>query len=488
MYPSRRKFLLDATTAVAGSWLLSSGRIFDRGYAASSGQGFVLSMHAGSWDGWASGLLQPNELERFPSGVFRSGVRIAAQNPFLNDHRAADGHIFHHYNQFLTDVSSNLLHVTCQPGSLDHNVARIIQKSGSSVLGAPHWALGAGQMLMDRSAGSLPFIVTDSMECMASGYAPDAVGVLASDVAGMRRAIGQPASLGANPPASGHAKLLEAIKGGFEAPGRASVLPDSVRATFESTIQTAYMGVPALDEADPRVVAARAAINVTELDASIRRRLGDNPETTAILADAGLKNAVVSKLQLAAILATTGVSPGMAMALPAEDRHAGGSQIQTARVSAVMWAGLTLFWSHIKAAGMQSKCLVIVTHEFSRTPWNRNFLPYTMTHNGKSLQVDFHGTDHHPVNGVYLLSGKFSRGGRLGGVQDGYAAGGGADFGTGPSSSIAAPTTLAAVGSALMAVFPDQFRHPGQRDSGRVVRSLWPGFADEQILQAIRDI
>jgi hypothetical protein len=253
-----------------------------------------------------------------------------------------------------------------------------------------------------------------------------------------------------------------------------------------STLEASFKGVPEIEPSAEAVKRAIAAINVDRIKARVFETMGgrNNPEAVAV-SQVGVINQLAEKLQLAGTLAATGFSPGMAITMPSEDRHDGGSQVMTARIAAAMWAGLTVFWDFIVSEELENKCLAITTHEFGRTPWNAKRPEYEMVHKGNRITVVSPGTDHHPINGVYLLSGKFQGGGRLGGILDGFIAVGAESFNQSPNGNIAAPRTLSVVGSALMAAFPNEFRHNGQPDDGRVVRSIWPDFQNDDIIPAI---
>jgi hypothetical protein len=483
---SRRDFFVDSASLVTGGCLVAAG-VNRAAFAAERAQGFVLYVHAGSWDGFAAGLLQPEKEGAFPLGVFERNTRVPAANPFLNEHVRHGAHIFHHYNKVLAGIADNLIHITCQAGSADHNVAGILQRSGAPNAGYPHWVLGAGQMLRP-STSIKPAFVVGRGQAMAAGAAPNVIGVAAGDLSSLQRALAQPASIGANPPSGSHRKLVQAMIESLASQGRASVLQDNIRSTIEATITTSYEGIPEIEPSNPLVMAAISAINEASIRATIQNFMGNNPETDIILADSNHIRSIANQFQLAGILAVTGVSPGMAMSGGGnEDRHFGGSQVATARVATVMWAGLVTFWNFIRSQNLQNRCLTIVTHEFTRTPWNRHMMEMEVVHNNVPKTIVSRGTDHMPINGLYLLSGKFPSA-RFGGIVDGFAAGGSKDLGTGPQLGIAAPSTLASVGTAMMAVFPEVFRHPGQPYSGRVVRELWPNFADSLIVQPLRDI
>jgi hypothetical protein len=159
---------------------------------------------------------------------------------------------------------------------------------------------------------------------------------------------------------------------------------------------------------------------------------------------------------------------------------------QTARVAGLYWLQLQLFWKWIVDQGLSEKVMVVVTHEFSRTPFNSRNLKTMVSTNKGELEFNSPGTDHHPVNGLYFLSGKITQGHRYGGILDGYTAAGSASLNGTPSKEIAAPTTLQAVGTMLFRHWPE-FIYPGQEGSPRRVRSIWQKFEDSDLIAPLME-
>src|SRR5690606_39093229 len=128
------------------------------------------------------------------------------------------------------------------------------------------------------------------------------------------------------------------------------------------------------------------------IDAMIDNDIGANNDAQGIKDRA--HNELLNSLKLAALLAKTGLAKGMAIDLDSQDFHYGtnssnnGSSIDTGRSGAQMFAQVRLFWEWIKANNMQDRVMVVMTHEFSRSPYNQSLgQPVTVTYDGTPVNV-----------------------------------------------------------------------------------------------------
>ena len=142
----RRQFLKTLSSGVLCSLIIPTYRK-PLAHAQASGRSrFILYVHAGSWDGWAAGLLQPTAPNDFPKGAFRvgvdggSGVWDAALNgfrgnPLIDKHYPVDQFVFHNYSNPLADLKDDLCLVTGNAESLGHTEAQTIRSTGAKILG-----------------------------------------------------------------------------------------------------------------------------------------------------------------------------------------------------------------------------------------------------------------------------------------------------------------------------------------------------------------
>lgn len=488
-----RRDLLTIFGLGLGSSLAS--RVFLRDvHAAPSERQFFLYIHCGSWDGIATGLLQPNSVNRWPTGCFFSGQSHvpgaqssryrsggeAVGNPLVGQILSSNGHLLTHYAKPLGEISNHLLHVTCAPGSLDHNVARVIQQTGSPS-GQPHWISGLAQAFRDPGKPS-QFVVNSPL---ITGTTPDISNIAARNLARLRRLFKETVALQDDPLIEGRTAFAKAASSAFEAFEGPSILPASYRTTFEGTIGSIINGIDGLAENDAAVVSASREFSTAKVESEILRHFSSNDAQGIV--DAQGSASLSQQLTLAAALAASSAAYGMVIQMPSEDRHFGGSDINTARMAGNLWTQLNQFWKWLENEKIQERVTVVITHEFSRSQWNGKVTRGTIERNGNMIDIASPGRDHHTVNGLYVLSSKLTQGVRFGGLRNGFTGAGSRAMNAPPDGAVAAPTTQQSLGTIFHTLF-DQFKHPGQPDSGRRIREIWPSFEDSDLIPALREI
>ena len=129
---------------------------------------------------------------------------------------------------------------------------------------------------------------------------------------------------------------------------------------------------------------------------------------------------------------------------------------------------------------LQDDVMVIVSHEFSRTPYNSS--PgdtVNVMHKGVSKPVQSPGVDHHLAMGMVFINGKVPSQGRVGGIGDTYIAAGSADLKGIADPNITAYTSTQLVGSMLMRVWGDVYAN------SREVSKYWVGFTDADVIKMV---
>jgi len=473
---------------------ISSRVFFGEASAAAKGQNFVLYIHCGSWDGIGTGLLQPNSVNQWPRGCFVTNAdhvpgslstRYSTTpeplgNPLVGKLIASSNHLFSHYSSPLAEISQNLLHVTCAPGSLDHNVARIIQQTGAPS-GQPHWVSGLAQ-LFRAPEQTTTFVINSPIMSSAT---VDVSSVAAADLEAFRGLFRETVFTSKDVSAAGREAFAEASQSMFDVFAGPSLLPAGFKTTFKGTMNSIIHGVQGISDDSPAVESIKKAFSADAINGKIDDIF--NNDDAAGIKSVGSANALMKQFVLAGSLISSSAAHGMVIQMPGEDRHSGGAEVFTSRIAGNLWTQLAIFWKWLESEKLQDRVTVVVTHEFTRTPWNRNAIRAEIVRNGQTLTVNSPGRDHHPVNGLYVLSSKLKSGHRFGGIRDGFAASGSSSLGGAPNISVPAPTTQQALGTIFFTLF-DELKHPGQANSARRVRAIWPTFSDTDMVGPLREI
>jgi len=271
-------------------------------------------------------------------------------------------------------------------------------------------------------------------------------------------------------------------------------------------------GHPEIKESNPLIQQINSAFSIENINKIITdaRNGVDSGVTDPALSEAekvkaarvslytGMDN-LTSGLKLAAFLAETGVAKGMAIDLDGHDWHSGtglshqGSSVGTARTAAQMFAQIRLFWEWLGSRtgkNLQRRVLVVISHEFSRTPYNSfpfNFDGSRMVDDagnpvfinyGEPIEIYCKGVKHTirvpgrdhwlSAHGTVFLNAGVPPASRLGGIVDQYVAHGSRDLLGTPDPAVPGYTQLQLVGSMFMRLFPELF--PDQR----ALRKIWP--------------
>ena len=161
---SRRKFLTDAGLLSVGSIVYGLTRNSPVAHAAYSGsrRPFVVYIHMGAWEGYSAGLMQPTDVDTYPTGVFFVNSSQKHPNPNVNVHYKTGNLVFNDYTKVLESIADHMMFAVATPRSLAHNEAFLIQQSGSNLQGAsrtPMWAAGFAQATAGHFAAKSSYVV-----------------------------------------------------------------------------------------------------------------------------------------------------------------------------------------------------------------------------------------------------------------------------------------------------------------------------------------
>ena len=126
----------------------------------------------------------------------------------------------------------------------------------------------------------------------------------------------------------------------------------------------------------------------------------------------------------------------MHIRLSSDDYHYGrsagnqGSSVATARRGGDLAAQLRLFWNWVQANKLEDDVMVVVTHEFSRSAYNKYMgkaeVPVMV--NGEEVKILVPGVDHWFLMGMIFINGKVAPASRIGVIGDTYVAKATKDF------------------------------------------------------------
>lgn len=446
---------------------------------ADAGGKFLVYIHAGAWDGLAAGLLQPREADRWQRGLFLPGQDGESANPNINVHHKVGELILNNYTKPLSTIANHVCFGVATPRSLNHDDARMIQTTGGKDPGTfPSWVNGFAQALFDQKPGMTIVTTRGSQAERARGKtAKDVTLVEGTTFTGYRASFDDAATVPKGEHANRFWGILKTLgKGNF---GVSSPDPQAA-ANLASYIDNLVVGQPQLADTAPAVTGVKAAFNRAAVNAQI-----DNATTgiTAAHDGEGVKTRpyddLLEFLQLCGALAKLGLARGASMALDLQDLHGGGSSVITARSGAQVFAQLAAFWKgYVIPNGLADKMMIVVSHEFSRTPYNNASTTANVIHNGAEVAVRSPGTDHQLVTGFVFLNGNVPGAKRIGGIGDFYTALGSKTLAGVGATDVAAYTSTRLVGSMLMRCFPDVF--PNER----AVRQSWGDFTPIEMVIA----
>ena len=118
--------------------------------APGSDNKFCLYIHMGSWSGMAAGLLQPQDVGKYATGVFYRDNNRGSDNPNINVHHKDGNLVFNNYTKVLAPIADHLCFGVGNPMSISHEVARAYQQTGGN-RGSRNaaWVTGVAQALSD---------------------------------------------------------------------------------------------------------------------------------------------------------------------------------------------------------------------------------------------------------------------------------------------------------------------------------------------------
>jgi Protein of unknown function (DUF1501) len=482
---NRREVLELAGKGLASAFVLSAldSKTHLPVKAANAERRFLLYIHCGSWDGIASGLLQPRSPTSWPQGCFQPGVVSEPTNPLLGQLTKVGPHIFHRYNRVLERSKEHLFHATVAVQSLDHNVAVNYALSGAAA-GNPGWPEGFGQK-MRRAADPVALILGSTS--MTSTTVPNVTFSSSGSLAAFRGKFTEPGSVPTGLPPAAKNGFVNATVEAYRQHFGGRAIPVQFESTYMSSAKSWVQGFPDLAESSPTVSGLRSALSLQSTNEIFTEYLTDANDANEVRNRYGGYQSLREQLILAGALAKSGLAYGMQIVLDNEDYHRGSSEILTARSGAQLWAQLSLFWNWIKLQGLQNDVMVVVSHEFSRTPYNNQSQPVSATIGGVTKVYQVPGKDHGLCAGVWVLNGKLTPN-RFGGIADGYLAGGATDLGGALVSGRPAPTLNQVMGSLMMKCFPNEFVRATQPSSGRLVKEIWPNFDEtKDVIGAIKE-
>jgi hypothetical protein len=462
---NRREFI--ASTAMAGSaasMLLAPGRAWADAEAPelAGRKPFVLYVHFGSMCGVASGLAQPIVPGTWQTGFFTAGATGGSTNPLLNQHSKYGSLVFHEYNHMLADIADDLCLANGTPESLDHFVAGRMQSEGSAIPNAaPQWAMGVTQFSR-TSANPNPMLISTGTKTLS---VPDVSLVNASSVAAFKTITSDPATL----PNTFSSPIWDVLRTRYQIKSLGSTaVPANVGSSLDQQLKVLTGGMPALNAATADIDSLTAALSPTAF-ASIKDYLADKAAVT-------MNVAFRDQLILAGTLAKTGLASGMTIIQGGNDLHFGGADIDTARDASGKWALLTLFWKWCKQNQLDNDVLVIVSHDFGRSPFNTVYVDRPVVTSSGTQTVRSPGRDHGLYFGMMFFNKNVPSKGRIGNVANNFTPVASTDAAGGFDATAGAHLASHIVGSMLMRVYPSLFK------TERMVRKHWPDFLEVKAL------
>lgn len=469
---------------------------------------FLLYIHFGSADGLTSGMLQPREVvidgadkdltakgswqkDLFwdshtlvlPTSQYKGLVNPNYSiNPNVNVHYKDSGSnlIFNEYSKVLQPLSDHLCLACGNSRSLSHHDAAAFQITGGRFNAARgSWVANFAQALCGNDKFANIVAAPDFSSVRESFYTKifnnkgidnDKVALInATSLEEIYNILSDAEGI---PEAYGDAlKFWQTM---HKVSGLGSSRYAAIKNSVNFYVDNLLTGVLELTAGSPLRVNIEKNINV----AGLKNILTDTNLPGGSVCDVDVDMEIskdttvklINNLQLAAGMAAANKAKGMVFAWGDHDCHRYGSSLDTPRHAAVLFAAINMFWQWVKAQQMQDDVLVIISHDFSRTPYNSRELTYqnetdkpiitakaagdtTVPH--RFIPV---GNDHQNVMAMMFINGKVPAGGRIGGLSDNYVAFGSDDTAGIPNLSTAPYTSDELVGTMLMRCFGDIFK------------------------------
>ena len=440
---------------------------------------FLLHIDLGSWCGWSSGLVQPNDIGTYPIGAFISGSTAGSPNPNINEHFKSGNFVFHNYSKPMLRHTQDLVTAVGNPLSITHGEAHRIQSTGVLATGGagnPSWLMGTAHQFAKKSGQSGPELIisTKRTGTMVSGSnrASNAISLSAETKDEVASLSKDHSSVPGGDIGEAFRQLSKKSGNLYRGGGQAY---SGQIAGFQVSLEKLSKEIPGLDAGFSE---ASAAITKAKIDAE----LTENPDGGAINASYQYED-IRNQFVLAATLIQSGAASGMAIKAADQDTHDprfGTAAIKTARSAGRIWSMLAVFWDWVKSKGYEDKVMVIVSHEFSRTASNGQSIGEKVhIKNGNStseINITSFGTDHHPSFGMWFLNGRLQGGSRMGSMLDQMVVVGSSDLNGTPDPAKAAYTSTQIVANTLLTAWPELF--VDQRE----MRNIWPNFGENDIL------
>jgi hypothetical protein len=464
---SRRDIVKMSAAFAAANVALSDISFADEDRPMPTSNKFLLYVHFGSSCGIANGLVQPNTPGEWPQGFFQPGAVASAVNPLLNSHTKAGNHIFHDYLKWLAPMTDHMCLVNGNSQSLDHGVAARFQMRGHELTSAgAEWGMGVTQNMKGFKSQN-PMIISSGTK---SHSVTDITAVNAGSVDTFKNITSDSSEI----PKGKLDPIWAVLAEQYKKPGLTSVKTDeSLGGSMQYQLNTLTKGLPELAAAQADINALNAGLTTDK----IKTLVAPSAENAAIVAS--IDNNMRNQLVLAGILAKTGLANGMTISVMGEDTHFGGSDVGTARLAAGKWALISLFWDWVKSANLQNDITIVVSQEFARSPYNKEFIDQSIVDaTGATKAVRSFGRDHGLSMGMMFINANVPKSGRIGTVSSNLTPMPSKDIKGTVDSSGTAYVSANIVGSMLLRLYPDLF------PTERMVRKHWPSFIEIPLITA----
>lgn len=465
---NRRSFLQNISGTMLGSLLVPHRSLFaNTEIIRSLGQRkpFFLYIHFGSACGLSSGLVQPNDVGNWQKGVFYADSakqNSPSNNPLMNDHIKPTGSdlILHQYNKWLSPIATDCTLYNGQSISLDHNVARPLRLTGSPKLNiSPEWGMALSQNASIAN-GMVPFVITQAAKAAST---PNITNLQASNLTEFKELSTEHPSVPFLAKEFSDVYVQRFMKKQLNG----VQINKADQESLASQLDTLRQGV--LPETPGPVRELEAILSDREFNNNLRR---SNSDWRDIRPNPAFKE----NLLLAASLALTGVGTSLTIGNGGHDDHAGGSDVVTARSTAAKWIYISEFWKWVKKQGLDQDVVIVISHEFGRTPYNRTEaeFPVILDPNSNTrTNINSPGRDHSPHMGMLVINSHPNRsfkGQRFGYISDNFVPrrGNSSEGEKGGEGYL----SVDLIGSTLMAVFPELF------PTERIVRKHWNAFIE----------
>lgn len=467
----RRSFIQLGLGAAASPIWLPKQRVF----AADGEPEFMLHIHLGSWCGLSSGMVQPQKKGEWPSGAHFKGKSDGSVNPNMNKHFGIGNFVFHDYSRPLAEHYDQLMMATISSVSLAHPDAVSYQQTGN-LPNAP----GAGWLAafadITKGASDKKLLVTNVQgSAKPNSYTKNQVTMSSNSLTEFNAASkdgGAVPRLGDSGEIS--KKFWDLYQARFASKDLKSLqrdTSDTEKSNIKYTLDTLQNGFDGYTTGDADYKSLEAAMSSAKL-AGI---LGDLTEGTqnilrkgSLLSDRTFRDQLI----LAGMLAKKSTSTGMSIQIGGGDLHQGGSDVTTANSAAKLWAQISQFWTWVKDNNLDDKILLIVTHEFGRTPYNNSVRDMDVYNGSNNVSVKSYGRDHSLLTGMVFLNRNVPSG-RVGGMGIGHTPLGSKGLNGIISPDIEGYKSVDVLGSLFMRLFSKKLA-----GDDRQLREYWNNFTN----------